>query len=570
MDSMVSLGTLIAYLASLHQVLIGGHHFHFEDAVAVLAVLTVGRYLEARSKEKAALSVEGLIDLFPHRGRVVRNGQEEEIPAEAIAVGDEVAIRPGEKAPIDGLVLDGRAEADEALLTGESLPLSKSSGDRVIAGSLILGGRLVVRAERTGEETTLAGILKEMERIGAKRSGYQDLADRVIRVFMPIVLATAILSFLGWWLATGEIQAALRPAIAVMIIACPCALGIAIPVAISVGAGAAARKGILIRDPAALDAIPGLGVFVFDKTGSVTTGRLRLAALRARGLDEAEAFRLAAAVERGSEHPIAEAFRVAMKERGLESIGRLEDFRAHPGEGVEGRIAAWRIRIGRPEWCGVAPGTDEKVWLDGQAAGRILFAAEYRREDGAIAAAWFALEDAPRPEAAAMIAALKRKGLKTVLLTGDREATAARVGAILGFDAVRAEVRPAEKAAVLRELRAGGGGVAMLGDGVNDAPALAEADLGIAMGSGAAIAAEAGSIVLLKDDLSLVPEILRLGDLIRRKARQNLFWAFFYNTILIPAAAFGVMPPMAAAMAMALSDVTVIGNALLLWRFARR
>lgn len=556
MDSLVSLGSATAYVASLVALATNDPHVYFADAVAILAFLTLGRYLEARGKERAAEAVEGLIDVEPREAVVVRKGREVRVAAEEVVPGDAVVVRPGEKVPVDGVVEEGAAEADESLLTGESVPVPKRAGDAVIAGSTLAGGRLRVRAERTGEETALSEILREMDAALEGRTRYQDLADKAVRVFLPIVLAVAALTFAGWWWRTGSIWPALRPTIAVLIIACPCALGIAIPVAISVGAGVAARRGVLLREPAALDRIPKIRTFVLDKTGCVTTGKFRLVEFRAEGIEKDEALRLAAAVEAASEHPLGKAIAKAAACH----LAEVESFRATPGEGVAGRVAGREVRIGTPDFAGL----EEDAWSLKQAArGRTVFAAAF----GENASARFALEDAPREEAAEVVAELKRRGYRTVLLSGDRRTAVEAAAARLGFDEARAEVKPSEKAEAVRRLKTTGA-VAMVGDGVNDALALAEADLGIAMASGSHLAVEAGSATLARNDLRGILDLLDLGDAIRRKAAQNLFWAFAYNVILIPAAAFGIAPPMAAAVAMALSDLTVIGNALRLWRLA--
>ncbi len=566
MDSMVALGTLVAYLASVFELFSGGHHLYFEDSVAVLAFMTLGRYLEARSKDRASSAVEGLVDLLPPMARRLEDGAETEVPTDLIAPGQRVVIRPGEKATVDGVVVEGRAAADESVLTGESMPVEKGPGSKVIAGSLVHGGRLVVEAERTGEETSLGEILRELESIAEKRTGYQDFADRVIGFFMPVVLATAAVTFAGWWIVSGDVLAALRPTVAVLVIACPCAIGIAIPVAVSVGAGAAARRGLLIRDPTALDRIPGIRVFVFDKTGSVTEARMRVGAVRAPGGDPGGMIRLAATVESASEHPIARAI-VEAAGPGFRP-GAVEEFRAEPGLGVEGRVEGRKVRIGRLEW--IAPDLDggEREWIAARAGeGMTVFAAAVEGK-GPADRVLIAVEDALRPEAPEAVMKIRKAGYRTVLLTGDRAATAEAVGRRCGFDEVRAEMLPAEKARAVEELRARHGGVAMLGDGVNDAPALAASDIGVAMASGSGLAFEAGHVALTRPDLRLLPELLVVGRAIRRKAHENLFWAFAYNVVLIPAAAFGVATPMMAAVAMGLSDVTVVLNAMRLWRFA--
>jgi Cu+-exporting ATPase len=559
MDSLVSLGSLTAYLTSLHGLAVGGP-VYFEDAVAILGFLTVGRYLEARGRIWAGESIDSLIDLVPREAAILRDGSEERIDARLICESDLVVVRPGEKIPVDGIVAEGEAECGEALLTGEAAPVAKRPESRVIAGATVHGGRLVVRAESVGERTTLFEILREMERAADGRTRYRDLADQAVAVFMPIVLAVAVATLIGWWLRSGDILAALRPTVAVMIIACPCALGIAIPIAVTVGAGIASRRGVLIREPAALDRIPELRVIIFDKTGSVTHGRFRLAGVRAEGIGEREAVELAASVEAASEHLLGSAL---LKE--VETTAPVAEFSSAAGLGVSGRVREREVRVGRLEWLGL----EADDWVRNESgAGRTVFGARYRSGDQE-AKAYFAVEDEVRANASEVLRSLRASGYRVVLISGDRIETVRSVADRLGFDEFRAGVTPREKAALVREYRAASGCVAMVGDGVNDAPALAEADLAIAMGGGTALAIEAGSAILVRDDLAAILDLLRIGDAIRRKSRENLFWAFIYNGLLIPAAAFGMAPPMAAAIAMALSDVTIVANTLRLWRLAR-
>jgi P-type Cu+ transporter len=556
MDSLISLGSLTAYLTSLHGLYSGGH-VYFEDAVAILGFLTVGRYLEARGRIWAGESIDSLIDLIPREATILRDGQEERIDARLIAEGDLVVVRPGEKVPVDGSVTEGDAECGEAVLTGEAAPVAKHPGSRVIAGATVHGGRLVVRAESVGEGTTLAEILREMERAADGRTRYRDLADRAVAVFMPIVLAIAAATLVGWWIHGGDFLAALRPTVAVMIIACPCALGIAIPIAVTVGAGIASLRGVLIREPSALDRISELRLIIFDKTGSVTHGRFRLVGIRAAGIGDSEAMELAAAVEAASEHLLGRALLAEVK-----APRPVTAFSSDAGLGVSGRVGEWEVRVGRLEWLALDAGD----WVRRESdAGRSVFGARYRSGDRE-AHAVFAVEDEVRADAAEVLRALRARGYRVVLVSGDRLETVRAVAERLGFDEYRAGVSPREKAALVKEYRAKMGCIAMVGDGVNDGPALAEADLAIAMGGGTALAIEAGSAVLVRDDLAAILDLLTIGDAIRRKSRENLFWAFLYNSILIPAAAFGVAPPMAAAIAMALSDVTVVLNTLRLWR----
>lgn len=567
MDSMVSLGTLLAYSVSLFELIRGGTHFYFEDSVAVLAFMTLGRFLEAKSKSRAADSIENLIDMIPSKTILLESGIEKEITTDLIKPGDIIVIKPGSKAPIDGKVIEGQAYADESILTGESTPQVKNPGSRIIAGSLIYDGRLIVESERTGEETSLGEILRELEKIGDKKTAYQLYADKVISIFMPVVLFFAASTFISWWFYSKNIFSAIKPTVAVLIIACPCAIGIAIPVAVSIGAAAAARRGILFRNPAVLDCITSIKTFIFDKTGCITFGKLSVREIITHNISVEEALQLTASAETASEHPIGKA---VLDFYTGNNFHKLISFKAEPGAGTEADTGEWFIKTGRIDWLNLELNNEHSNWINKmQNQGYIIFGSYYKKRDKD-AFALFALQDSIRPESPEVIAALKSLGIRTILLTGDNKRTADAIGTKIGIDSIISDVKPFEKKEKVREFKVKYGTTAMLGDGVNDAPAILEADIGIAMALGAGVTVEAGAVSLIRPDLRLTLDIIKIGRAIELKAKQNLFWAFAYNVILIPLAALGIASPMMAAIAMGLSDITVVLNAMMLWKLASK
>jgi len=569
MDQLVALGTgaawgLSAYLLVRHGA--HGHDLYFEAASMVVAFILLGKWLEARAKRATGAAIRALLDLAPRMARRIEDGEEREVPAAALAVGDLVVIRPGERIPADGIVREGRSGVDESALTGESRTIEKEPGAAVSTGTIALDGRLVAEVRAVGAETVLARVAALVAAAQASRAPVQKLVDRVSAVFVPAVLALALVTLIGWLLAGAAAETAIIIAVSVLVIACPCALGLATPAAIMAGTGAAARAGILVRDADAIERAGRITLVAFDKTGTLTEGKPRLAALHpAEGVTEAEALRLAAALQAGSEHPLARA--VAAAATG--PLPRIEEFRALPGRGVEGRVEGRSLALGSPRLLaerGAAAGALVPVAEAEAAEGRSLA----WLIEGDRALALLAFEDAGKPGAAAAVAGLHAMGLGTAMLSGDLRAAAEGVAARLGIGTVAAEVLPADKAAAVAAWQADGARVAMVGDGVNDAPALAQADLGIAMGTGTDVAIEAAGITLLRGDPALVPAAIEVARRTHAKIRQNLAWAFGYNVLGLPLAAFGLLSPVVAGAAMALSSVSVLTSALLLARWRPR
>jgi len=569
MDLLVVLGTSAAYLYSVY-LLIAGHamHFYFEASALVVALVLLGRYLEAHARYSTAAALRALMRLRPQRAHIERAGAEVEVPVAAVAPGDRVVVRPGERVPVDGRVLTGESSADESLLTGESAPVAKRPGDRVIGGSINTSGLLRIETTAVGTDSVLAHIIALVERAQTGKAAVQRLVDRVAAVFVPVVLVAALLTFLGWWLA-GRPTMGLIAAVSVMVIACPCALGLATPTAIMVGTGAAARAGILIRDVQALERAEHIDTVVLDKTGTLTEGRPRVSSVIAEGLTEQALLAWAAAAERGSEHPLARA--VVAAAAGIE-LPVLESFQALPGRGVVAQVGGVPLAVGtralmKEQGISTAPleARAAQLELQGHTVMWVAQAPAAARLLGLIAAA-----DALRPHAAALIERLHAANIRTVLITGDNAATAHAVASQLAIPQVLAGVLPDGKAQEIQRLLASGRHVAMAGDGINDAPALAAADVGIAMGSGADLALQAAGITLLRPDPLLIADALEVSRATARKIRQGLFWAFAYNVIAMPAAAAGWLSPVLAGAAMALSSLSVVVNALLLTRWRPR
>ncbi|MES2098395.1 MAG: heavy metal translocating P-type ATPase [Pseudomonadota bacterium] len=578
MDVLVALGTSAAFGLSVVELLRDGgmDHLYFESAAVVITLVLLGKWLEARAKRQTTDAIRALNALRPATARVRRDGAEHEVPIAALRVGDTVVVRPGERLPADGTVLEGASQVDESLLTGESLPLQKQPGDAVTGGAVNGEGVLVVRATAVGAESALARIVRLVESAQAGKAPIQRLVDRVSAVFVPVVLGLALVTLLGWGVATGDWSAGLINAVSVLVIACPCALGLATPAAIMVGTGAAARLGILIKDAQALELAHALRSVAFDKTGTLTEGRPTLiAAVPApdAGVTREVLVALAASLQAGSEHPLARAVLAAT----TAPVVPAQDLRALPGRGLAGRVGERTLQLGSARLMREL-GIDAAA-LDAQAApfqaeGRTVSWLADPGHDGSTARplGMFAFGDAIKPGAPAALAELKQLGLRTLMLSGDSRAAAEAVGRTLGIDDVRAEVLPGDKAAVIEALKAQGT-VAMVGDGINDAPALAAADVGIAMaaglpgqGGGSDVAMQAAGITLLRGDLALVARAIAISRMTHAKIRQNLFWAFAYNVIGIPLAMLGLLSPVVAGAAMAASSVSVVGNALLLRR----
>jgi Cu+-exporting ATPase len=598
MDVLVALGTSAAYGLSLYLMWehartgVGWEHRHhdgmaphlyFEAAAVVITLVLLGKTLEARAKRKTGEAIRALEALRPERARRRTAGpdgrmHEDEVPIAALRVGDTVLVRPGERIAVDGTVLEGTSECDESLITGESLPVPKAPGQHVVGGALNGTGALAVRVGVLGAETTLSRIVRLVETAQSRKAPIQRAVDRVSAVFVPVVVGLALLTLLGWGLARGDWEVAIVNAVSVLVIACPCALGLATPTAIMVGTGVAARHGILIRDAEALETAHAIGTVAFDKTGTLTEGRPALLALvAAAGEDDTSALAQAAALQAASEHPLAHAVRQAAAARSL-AAPQAEAVQAVPGRGVRGNVAGTALMLGSGGWMqelGVAVAPLQAQADDWQRQGRTVSWLAAQQADGSMRlVAMLVFGDALKANAAAAIQALRRAGVKTLMLSGDHRASAEAVARQLGIDDVRAEVRPEHKAEIVEALRGEAAGpghpgrrVAMVGDGLNDAPALAAADVGIAMAGGTDVAMHSAGITLMRGDPMAVPAAIDISRRTWAKIRQNLFWAFAYNVLGIPLAAFGLLNPMVAGAAMALSSVSVVGNALSLRRW---
>ena len=572
MDALIAIGTTTAYVYSVVVVFfpevlpveVDERAVYFEVSAVIIAFVLLGKYMEEIIKQKSSAAVRKLLDLRPATAHVERGGVEMEVPADSVMIDEILIVRPGEKMPTDGTVLEGSSATDESMLTGESMPVEKGPGDPVIGGTFNRSGLLRVRATRLGKDTALSQIIRLVEEAQSSTASVQRLADQVTGYFVPAVLLTALATFIGWW-SIGDFPQALMAFIAVLIIACPCALGIATPAALMVGVGKGAEAGILIRGAEVLERAHQLTTIVFDKTGTLTRGKPAITDIVPLAVGESqEVLRLAAAVEVGSEHPLGEAIVRAAQAEGLE-LPRVSDFEAIAGHGIRGVVEGRAVLLGNRRLFqreGIDTGAVEAVMQGLETAGKTAMLVG---ADGQVAGI-VAVADTLKPGTREALATLKREGLELVMLTGDNERTARAIGGDLGMDRIIAEVLPGDKAKVIRELQGQGKVVAMVGDGVNDAPALATADIGIAIGSGSDVAKETGGIILLRDNIADVEASIRLSRATLRTIRQNLFWAFFYNSVGIPIAALGFLNPMIAAAAMALSSLSVIANSALLKR----
>jgi heavy metal translocating P-type ATPase len=564
MDTLISLGTLTAYVWSVWA-LFNGEAVFFETAAIIVTLVTLGRALEARAKGRATRAVTALLELGAPEARLKTPAGERLEPIERVMPGDEMVVLPGERVPTDGVIVEGSSSLDESMLTGEAKPVARGPGDAVIGATVNQYGRILVRATRVGAETVLAGIVRLVEAAQEGKAPVQRLADRISAVFVPIVILVAIGTGVVWAML-GEPGNGMRAAIAVLIIACPCALGLATPTAIMVGSGRGAELGILFKNPEVFEQAQAIDTVVFDKTGTLTTGAMTLTDLETTE-DPTTFLRLAAGVDASGGHPIGKAVALGAEERGV-VVPAASAVEAHPGNGVVGRVEGTEVTVGRPSWVASRlavpiPERIEAALRDWQNKGNSVSLVAY---DGRVRGG-LAVADVLRPSAPAAVNDLQKLGLRVAMISGDIQRTAEAVGRQAGITQVLAEVLPEDKSREIETLQAQGQTVGFVGDGINDAPALTQADLGIAVGTGSDIAIEAGDVVVLSGDPAQIPTAVRLARRTLRTIKQNLFWAFVYNVAAIPLAAFGLLEPMIAAAAMAFSSVSVVTNSLRLRNF---
>ncbi len=584
MDVLVAMGSSVAYFYSVAVLLYPslGSHVYFETSAVIITLIKLGKMLEARAKRTTGNAIRKLMGLRPKTAFILRDGKEVEIPLTQVSVGDQVIVRPGEKIPVDGVVLEGRSAVNESMLTGEPMPVDKGPGDKVVGATINNEGFLKLKATKVGKDTALAQIIRLVQEAQGSKAPIQALADRVAAVFVPGVIAIATITFVLWWTLGGEFVPAMIRLVAVLIIACPCALGLATPTAIMAGTGKGAEKGILFKDSEALEKATKLETIVLDKTGTLTLGKPAVADIiitsnRSSPLqDERELLRIAASAEKGSEHPVGRAILKQAEEEELE-LFQPEDFKASGGLGVQARINGQLVYVGKPDWflqMGLDfDGGDEYI-RDLQNQGKTLMAVVIEKQ----LAGLIAVADSLKPESKEVVEELRRQGLKVAMLTGDNCQTAQSIASQVQVDEIVAEVRPEEKSMKVKELQDKGQLVGMVGDGINDAPALAQADVGIAIGTGTDVAIETADVILVSGNLLGVSRAIQLSRATMRTVKQNLFWAFIYNIILIPVAAGLLYPleflpavlrqlhPILAAFAMAFSSITVVSNSLRLYR----
>jgi len=573
MDLLVAIGTTAAYGLSVYLLLTQTHtgmgHLYFETSAIVITLVLLGKWLETRAKSKTTEAIRALNALRPERASVIRNNQELQVPINAVKLGDVVMVHPGERIAVDGIVAQGDSQVDESLITGESLPVSKQAGDKVTGGSMNGEGVLYVNTTALGHESVLARIVRMVESAQAKKAPIQRLVDKVSAVFVPVVIAIAFLTLLGWGFFGGDWQVAILNAVAVLVIACPCALGLATPTAIMVGTGVAAQHGILIKDAEALELAHAVKTVAFDKTGTLTEGHPKLQALQSVTGDDKQLLQLAASLQAGSEHPLAKAVINAAQVQNL-PLQAVHNMRAVAGKGVTGQVGELDLVLGNTVMM-AGLGVDVSAFKD----------RAFELESEGYSISWLALMnaqpqllgllafgDALKASAIEAIHALQQQGIMTVLISGDNQGSASSVARQLGIEKFYAQVLPEDKANIVKALKQNAGLVAMVGDGINDAPALAEAHVGIAMSSGTDVAMHAAGVTLMRGDPALVSDAIDISRRTYAKIRQNLFWAFIYNVVGIPLAALGLLNPVIAGFAMALSSFSVVSNALTLklWR----
>jgi Cu+-exporting ATPase len=568
MDVLVALGTTVAWLFSAVVTFWGLAHqnVYFEASATVITLVLLGKILEARAKAKTSAAIEALAGLQPQTARIERDGKLVEVPVAALIPGDVFVVRPGEAMPVDGEVMDGTSYANEAMLTGEAMPVAKLVSSKVFAATVNGDGMLRCRATGVGRHTVLAGIIRMVEEAQGSKAPVQKLVDKVAAIFVPVVVAIALLAFGTWWIGTGDLSRALLSAVAVLVIACPCALGLATPTAIMVGTGLGARAGILIRNAEALELAEKLQVLVLDKTGTLTLGKPTVTDVMAlNGADEREVLRLGASLEQGSTHPLATAVVAKARADGI-ALATPAKVAALAGRGVSGEVDGVFVRVGSPAWLatqGFALPQAEKI----EKAGRSVIVVE---SDGKLVGV-LAIADSLRATSRAAVAKMRALGIEVVMVTGDNAGTAVAIAAEAGIHRVEADVLPGDKAAAVERLKAGGRIVGMVGDGINDAPALAASNVSFAMAAGSDVAMQTADITLMRDDLNAVADAISLSRATLKKIRQNLFFAFIYNIVGLPLAALGLLNPMIAGAAMALSSVSVVTSSLALkkWKPSR-
>jgi Cu+-exporting ATPase len=579
MDLLVAIGTTAGWLLSMWLWLNAEPdemvHLYFEGSAIVITLVLLGKWLETRAKRQTTSAIRALHALKPEIAHLIGLDGEVDVPIAEVLVGDKLVVRPGERLPVDGVLLEGHSQVDESMLTGESVPVSKGRDSKLTGGSINGDGRLVMQVKAVGSETVLSHIIRLVEDAQAAKAPIQRLVDQVSAIFVPVVLGIALVTLLGWYFTGHSFEFAVIRAVAVLVIACPCALGLATPTAIMAGTGVAAKYGMLIKDAQALELAHKVDVIAFDKTGTLTQGKPRLTAfvLADAASDEAQLLSIAASLQSGSEHPLARAVVDAAKARGL-SVPSPDNVRAVPGRGSEGEVGTESYLIGSLRWMqelNLNLGALASQAADLQQQGATVSAMAQRTTAGLTLKALMAFGDEPKPGAKEALALLRQRGIKTIMVSGDNrgaaEAMARRLGLRPEEGEVMSEVLPGDKAALIAKLKIGGHTVAMVGDGVNDAPALAAADVGMAMSNGTDVAMHAAGITLMRGDPALVAAALDISDRTVAKIRQNLFWAFAYNVAGIPLAAFGFLNPVVAGAAMALSSVSVMSNALLLKRW---